>query len=35
MGRCSDQKRLNQALCSHPLDDILHDLPAGPDSVDC
>ena len=28
-----DQKRLNQGLYRHPLDDILYDVPAEPENV--
>lgn len=34
MGHYFDQKRLNQGLYRHPLDDILYDVPAEPESVD-
>jgi ATP-citrate lyase alpha-subunit len=34
MGHHFDQKRLNQGLHQHPLDDILYDVPAEPESVD-
>ena len=34
MGHYFDQKRLNQGLYRHPLDDILYDVPDEPESVD-
>jgi citrate synthase len=33
MGHCFDQKGLNQGLYRHPLDDILYDVPAEPETV--
>jgi ATP-citrate lyase alpha-subunit len=34
MGHYFDQKRMGQPLYRHPLDDIIYDVPAQPDSVD-
>lgn len=34
MGHYFDQKRLKQGLYRHPLDDILYDVPAEPESVE-
>jgi succinyl-CoA synthetase alpha subunit len=34
MGHYFDQKRLNQPLFRHPLDDIIYDVPAAPECVD-
>ncbi|MDY0004670.1 MAG: citrate/2-methylcitrate synthase [Polyangia bacterium] len=34
MGHYFDQKRLGQPLYRHPLDDILYDVPAAPESVE-